>query len=267
MESAPPDTADTFVVAVLTCDGPCGALPIARAKLCSGVLLAPNLVVTARHCVAVVLGADGMANDRAQDADQVACGDARFGTWRTLDHIAVFTDAVVRSEGPFVRPVELTAPDDDVVCGSDVAAMLLASPLAAAPVAPNLAERVAPGDVFLAIGYGARAPGTSAGRRLRRDGLRVVCRGAGCATTASGAPPFVANSEWMGNAGPCAGDSGGGAFDTTGRLTGILSRGGDADCGAPVYAQIDANAAWLRSVARRAAAVGAFPLPIWAFDN
>jgi hypothetical protein len=94
-------------------------------------------------------------------------------------------------------------------------------------------------------------------RRIR-EGLSIACA-SDC--------PGGAESEWVGEAGVCGGDSGGPALDAGGRLIGVASRGA-AGCVSPTYASLS-DEGWgtsLRTAVQNAAADGDSPVPGWAVE-
>jgi hypothetical protein len=215
------------------------------------VLLAPDLVLTAQHCV-------------ADSPERIACDSAAFGP--TVDAIRVLATAsrdMWSSEATWTRARAVrTPPGGHAVCGRDLALLVLEWPVpasAAEPVAPRLERAAEEGELYSAVGFGnTNGDAEDAGVRRRRDGLRVECVGYRC-----GASDLVAASEWRGDAGACSGDSGGPALDAGGRVLGITSRG-PVGCNDPIYGGLTAHRAWLAESAVAAAAAAGYPAPPWA---
>jgi hypothetical protein len=247
-------------------DGHAGVLAIVTAtpstvELCTGTLIAPNLVLTARHCIA---GA----------SERVDCSTAVFDEPHPPS--SVWVNRTGQLSGPlfsfgllgtpagdtreFFAVAEVQVPDDDgLVCGGDLALLILRDevPEDQVPtIAPRLDQPVLDREVYDAVGFGMTPLASELGTRRLKQGLEVVCGVDDCQTGGN-----VAAAEFVGGDGVCSGDSGGPALSVDGRVMGVASR--SSDCDAPVYSALSPWRDWIREVATRAVRRGGYATPEW----
>ncbi len=220
--------------------------------LCTGSLIAPNLVLTARHCVSTVTS-----------GSEIVCGKSGFGSLWEAAGFYVTTNVEVTPDtvAEFTVDEVVGLPDgEDEVCGNDIAMLVLSKNVPAAkatPYEPRLDSALMAGDSYYAIGYGATDDaGSGAGLRRRRDDLTVSCVADACNAAE------VTAEEWLGDVGVCQGDSGGPALDLQDRVVGVTSRGA-LDCASPIYGYTVAWANWIKDTAVLAAAKAAYDAPSW----
>ena len=250
---------------------------------CSGALIAPNLVVTARHCV------------ESTNA-KVACASARFTT-RMSDaaHYWITTDASMhQATAGWHRAAEIVTPAAPEVCGNDIALLVLEDVIPAAeatPAAPAVRYPLTNHTVYrfatTVIGYGVTAPNAAsgpdtAGYRRRKTDVPLVCipddpsPDADCCHVDARTAGVVAENELEAGDGTCEGDSGAGAFDPAsvddGKAVaiGVLSRGGVDDtglnCVGSIYTRLDRWRDLLVQTGQAAATRGGYPAPSWTGD-
>lgn len=244
------DTSDTFAVAVLDETG----------DVCSGTLIAPNLVLTARHCIA-----DG-------GSDPVDCESDTFAAAWPADTYRVTTAQSADYDTAPYHAKKILVPKTNAFCGDDIALVILEENVSAAAAKPATPQLTLPAATkIVAIGYGATSPtANDLGRRRRKDDIAILCI-PGHATL--DCDPVMdhdmTEAELAAGNGLCGGDSGGGAYvlgSGTPIVIGALSRASDfgSTCSDAVFARTDAHAAFLVAGAKEAASLGGYVLPAWA---
>ncbi len=216
--------------------------------ICSGTLIAPNLVLTARHCVAELA------------SEFVICGDSPFGAVYPANSFGVTTETVFPDNAAGYLQVAAVhiPPGTNDACGFDIALLELAQNVTTTtPIAPRIDVPITTGETYTAIGYGHTGNGAGAGTRRILGGRRVMC-GTGTCPVNQG----IEGAEFAGSDGTCQGDSGGAALDMQGRVLGALSRGPEG-CAGSVYASVDAWAGWLREIGAEVAVNGGYAAAPW----
>lgn len=204
--------------------------------LCSGALVAPNLILTARHCVsrAVTATPSCDARGRSHNGDHLA---------EDVDpqSIAIYTGTLVRPDVdvPVARAVRTLHPTGQVLCDADVAFLVLDRPLTNVTIlSMRLHGPVEAGDMVVPVGFGG---GTAniVGHKVARSKGTVLATGPS-ANAATGA--VLGPREFEVDLATCRGDSGGPAIDIlSGEIVGVVSRGGScAATGNHVYTRVDA---------------------------
>lgn len=186
------DSADTSVV---------GIYDISVGAICSGSLLAPNMVLTARHCV-------------SNTSESVICGQAKPGGLHKASYFYVTTHPDMNSQNPadyhqavevIGVPLDVNSPDPllnkEDLCGRDMAILILKDnidPAEAKAMTPRVDSSIVKGDEYYAIGFGAtNDAGSGAGVRRRRDKLFVDCVAGDCPAS------YVKITELVGDQGIC----------------------------------------------------------------
>lgn len=246
--------------------------------LCSGALLAPNLVATARHCVAAI-PSDGV----------VECPNTRFGAVTAARNFVVTADADLSKVTTTVGVSKVITPsgsDQVSVCGHDIALLILSQnislPSYVTPaIKPPITDHSAYSTTVTAIGYGltsaADPNGDTAGVRRIKQQIKIACI-SNDKTFTDCLPSMgsdVTASEFVTGDGTCEGDSGSSAYDQAnfdaGRWVtfGVLSRGGasGSKCLGGVYSRFDAWISLVTDAAMQAATMGGYAVPTWALSD
>ena len=197
---------------------------------CSGVLIAPDIVVYAGHCGA--------------QATRAWFGDA-------FD-VVVTDDSAPVTESSAATPVDILEcrvhPQSELASGTDVAFCWLVEPVLAARLIPPVAlgcahEQLQPGVPLTLVGYGVDGSGLEALGTKRSITAEIG---------AIGREITVGDEE----RGPCSGDSGGPAFMSLSAsdgasewvLAGILSSGVEGSrCSTGYYTDLSQVMTWLES--------------------
>lgn len=241
------------------------AVAVVGGGLCSGTLIAPNLVVTARHCV---------------EEDPESTPPCSGGELSPPSSLRVVVGPRAMQTAPnFVVSKIIPAPKTDG-CVPDMALVQLAKPIPASVAKPakpaiDSAFRARPHYVssVTAIGFGVDDVGEAGVRRLRRD-IPVLCvRGDSQFDCGPEVDEFIQPFEIVTGPGPCQGDSGGGLYEPKGSdgtdptVLAVVSRGGideNGICSEGLYVRVDPFHALFVEAATVAAKDGGYPLPAWA---
>lgn len=218
------------------------------ASTCTATLLAPNLLLTARHCVSPSTG-----------EEEVICGRSLFGEPTPATDLYATNAMQLQEDSAWFQGDSVYVPKEgNDTCGYDVALIILSRNVPAAlatPAVPRIDREVLAGESYVAVGYGLNDSGHAGARRVRRD-LEVACEPGACGLG-------VRVSEFVGETGICEGDSGGPALDADGKVVGVVSRGA-VDCSLPVYGTVTAWRELITGVALLAAEKGLYEPPFWA---
>lgn len=257
------DPADTYAVGVCRniADAPAGHC----LDFCTGTLILPNVVATARHCV-------------SEASEEVDCTqNPAFGA-DIGGPLYITTNAKMTPAATGWYAVAATrVPTDPHICGNDMALLVLEEPVpetVAKPATPGVQYSIWDpdryGPVFAAIGFGnvSTTSGDGLGTRRKLEGIEVVCVPG--SNTVCGQP--FSDLEFIGGSGTCAGDSGSSAFEqvtyTQGApvALGVLSRGGadGKQCVGSIYTRFDTKRDFVLGVAKEASAGWTlYPEPSW----
>ncbi len=193
-------------------------------ELCSGVLIAPNVVMTARHCISHNITDDidcdenGISKNGNQVGDDVSPKTVHVMLGATPDFNAA----------PAANGKLIFRPTGQTICNTDLAMVVLDKAITSVvPMKIRLEEGVTAGESIRAVGYGQNDKNVRLGTRFRKDGIKVMASGSTPRNGSTGRPA-IAGSEFEVGKSICQGDSGGPAIsEVTGAVVGIVSRGVD----------------------------------------
>jgi V8-like Glu-specific endopeptidase len=218
------------------------------AAMCTATLIAPNLLLTARHCVSPGTG-----------DDHVLCGDSVLGAPYPGGAFIATNDAQPRQGSAIFHGADVRIPAlGEDTCGYDVALIILKENVpddVSTPAVPRIDREVMSGESYTAVGYGENEYGGPTHGRMQLGDLSIGCQPGSCGDG-------VESTEFLGETGICSGDSGGPALDADGKVVGVVSRGGPG-CSTPIYSTVTAWQDFIVETATEAAKRGGYEAPFW----
>jgi V8-like Glu-specific endopeptidase len=189
-------------------------------SVCSGSIIAPNLLLTARHCTTAEYPEDDIRCNADGSLDLPSGG--QLGESAPPERIHVFTGVNVPASNalpsgePAARGAAILTTDGPSVCKDDIALVVLDRPVSVATLPLDLAKSAEVAALVNVVGYGiteSSPPDEKYSARSERIGVPV--RYVGTLPDTFALPRSV-----------CKGDSGGPAIDPeTGVVLGVYSLG------------------------------------------
>jgi Trypsin len=201
-----------------------------RLGICTAALVAPRLVLTARHCVAET------DEEVACDSDGTPILGARVIANHEAANLYVFTGKdrpeLIGEAPPSLdttkwkpagKGLEIIDDRSGTLCNHDLALVLLKEPILNVPLATlRLDSDAVAGEKLLTVGWGVSFSEVEPTKRQQRDGVTVKRVGP------SDSIPVLTKSELLFDESICLGDSGGPVFARdTNAIVGVVSRGGN----------------------------------------
>ncbi|HVJ90368.1 MAG TPA: trypsin-like serine protease [Labilithrix sp.] len=195
-----------------------------RHGLCSATVVAPNLILTARHCVSETDDSTACT----MDGKPIAGGTVK--TDRDPTRLVVFLGKdgaypdITDESNANARGTKLVVTPTTSLCNHDIAFVVLDTKLEA-PVAPLRLGPPRPGERLSAVGWGIDETGRlPKSREVRRD---IPLLGIGPALYPNHETYGYGDHEFMLGESACSGDSGSPALAVTGAVVGIAARAGN----------------------------------------
>lgn len=195
-----------------------------RRSLCTATLVAPNLIITARHCVSDTDSSTACSKEGTPitGGNVKADRDPKSLVVFLGDH-GVAPDTEVEANGS-ARGAKVIVDSATNVCNRDVAFVVLDRKLDA-PVAPVRLGPPAMDEKVAAVGWGIDETGTLPKSREVRPDISLI--GIGPAMYPDHATYGYGDHEFMVGESACAGDSGSPAFAKSGAVVGVAARAGN----------------------------------------
>jgi hypothetical protein len=195
-----------------------------RRNLCSATMVAPNLLITARHCVSDTESSAACTNDGTAVTGAGVVGDRKPGNLVVfVGKNGLVPDTEVEENGS-ARGTKIIVSKSSTVCNEDVAFLVLDKKIAG-PIAPIRLGPPAIAEKVSAVGWGVDETGNLPQQREFRTGIPLI--GIGPGVYPENPDYGYGDSEFMIGESACSGDSGGPTLSASGAVLGVASRAGN----------------------------------------
>lgn len=240
-----------------------GTLENASELVCTASLVAPNLVLTARHCVAYLseglFSCDSRGNLVPSDAE-----GGRLGLHLEPEVLTLYAGETPR-RAPLARALKIFSTLSPTICTNDIAFVLLDRELDLPLLPMRLDAPALPGELGVLVGYGASGDELAVDYvsqpRLQRRNLRIAAVGPG--SVSDGVATTPPRSLLLRGPSGCMGDSGGPLLSQeSGAVIGVYSLQAGESCSAANAGQLLVQIfPFTQLVADAFEAAGAEPVP------
>jgi hypothetical protein len=196
---------------------------LATGRGCTGTLIAPNVVLTALHCITEDFDAGVPFRCKSDGTLQPGSSGGWLGPLVDPPS-AVSVQVGVQLGGTRIKAKALFGTGSDTACKDDLGVIVLESApdIGGASLVSLRFNPTTDGELTRAVGYGSTYGTSTVNGRQERNDLQILAMG-NSDVSGEGDVGFIARTIMVGE-GPCQGDSGGPIFsEETGAQVGVYS--------------------------------------------